>query len=86
MPQGGKDWAYEVPVIQLDRAMRVPRELKERLSGLSKSMVTKLSRNAVDCPVKKRRVSFLECYFCPNFLRRVRGTVYCRGNPLDSDA
>lgn len=79
-----QEWKYEVPVIELQRAMRVPRELTERMKGgISKSMIRKLKRQAVDCPVMGKRVAFLMCYFCPNFVRRVRGIVYCKGEPLE---
>ncbi len=81
---GERDWKYEVPVIELPRAMRVPKEISDLLkNALTKSMARKLKRQAVDCPVKGKRVSFAECYFCPNFLRRIRGVVYCKGEPLD---
>jgi len=77
------DWKYEVPVISLERAMRVPKALSEELKNLpSKKMLRKMKREAVDCPVKGKRVSFIECYLCPNFVRRVRGIVYCRGEEL----
>jgi len=78
-----KDWKYEVEVLELPRAMRVPKEVVESLSpGFSKSTIRKLKRQAVDCPVLQKRVSFIVCYQCPNFVRRVRGIVYCRGEPL----
>lgn len=82
-----RDWKYEVPVIELERAMRVPREFTERIKGgLSKSMIRKLKRQAVECPVLNKRVAFIVCYFCPNFVRRVKGVVYCRGEPLKEKA
>jgi len=77
------DWKYEVSVISLERAMRVPKALSEELKNLpSKKMLRKMKREAVDCPVRGKRVSFVECYLCPNFVRRVRGIVYCRGEEL----
>jgi hypothetical protein len=41
-----------------------------------------MKKEAVDCPVKAKRVSFVECFTCPNFNRRVRGKVGCAGLPL----
>lgn len=79
----GHEWKYEVPIIPLERALRVRRELVEQLRGaLSRKMISKMKKEAVDCPVLDSRVSFLECYNCKNFIRRVRGVVYCRGLPL----
>ncbi len=78
-----RDYRYEVPVEQLPRAMRVPRELSEQLKGaLSKKKISQMKKEAVYCPVLKKKVSFLQCFFCPNFVRRVRGIVYCKGEPL----
>jgi hypothetical protein len=41
-----------------------------------------MKKEAVDCPVKLKVVSFVECFTCPNFNRRVRGKVGCKGLPL----
>lgn len=77
------DYKYEVRVIRLQRALRAPKEVKEKLKGvLGRSSLSKLSKDAVDCPVMGKRVSFLICYVCPNFVRRYRGVVHCRGEPL----
>ncbi len=76
-------WKFEIPVIKLERSMRVPRELTNQLKGiLSRKMISNMKREAIDCPILNKRVSFLQCYFCPNFVRRVRGIVYCRGEKL----
>jgi len=79
-----KDYRYEVPVVKLERAMRIEKTLVEQLEkAVSKKMLSEMKKEAVDCPVLKRRVSFLQCYSCPNFIRRVRGVVYCRGLALE---
>ncbi len=79
-----RDYRYEIPVEKLSRAMRTPRELSEKLKGaLSKKKISQMKKEAVDCPVLGKKVSFLQCFFCPNFVRRVRGIVYCRGEPLE---
>jgi len=78
-----KDWKYEVPVVKLPRAMKVPKSITEQLKGLgSRKFISQLKKEAVDCPVLGKRRSFLECYVCSNFVRRIRGVVYCRGLPL----
>ncbi|RLE61095.1 MAG: hypothetical protein DRJ35_01415 [Thermoprotei archaeon] len=79
-----KDYKYEVPVEKLPRAMRTPKELVKQIEGaLSKKMISNMKKEAVECPVLKKKISFLQCYLCPNFVRRVRGIVYCRGEPLE---
>ncbi len=79
-----KDWKYEIPVIPLEKSMRVPRKLTQELKGiLSSKMIARMKKEAVDCPVLNKRVSFLQCYNCPNFVRRVKGIIYCRGHPID---
>ncbi len=79
-----RDYKYEVHVVKLERAMRVDKSLVEQLEkALSKKMISGMKKEAVECPVLKRQVSFLQCYACPNFVRRVRGVVYCRGLPLE---
>jgi len=78
-----KDWKYEIPVIKLEKAMKVPKEIKEQLKGIgSRKFISQLKKEAVDCPVLNKRLSFLECYVCPNFVRRIRGVVYCKGLEL----
>jgi hypothetical protein len=73
---------YELEVREVGRPVKVPDEAKERLKGLSPKLVSKMRREVVDCPVLGREVPFLQCYFCPNFVRRVKGVVHCRGLPL----
>lgn len=80
------DHKYEVEVVKLERALRVRRELKKKIEDmLGKSTVRKFAKDAVDCPVLGKRVSFIFCYACPNFVRRYRGVVHCRGDPLPPD-
>jgi len=73
---------YVVEVIQLERAPRTPKELQEQLKGLGRKTLARMKKEAVDCPVLGKRVPFLQCYFCKNFIRRVYGKVYCKGLPL----
>jgi len=79
-----KDWKYEINVIKLDKPMKVPKEISKQLKGIgSRKFISQLKREAIDCPVLNRRLSFLECYVCPNFVRRIRGVVYCKGHELE---
>ncbi len=77
---------YEVAVEKLDKALPLPRELNEQvkdaLGNVSRKMLSEMRKEAVQCPVLGRQVPFLQCYTCKNFVRRVRGVVHCRGDPL----
>jgi len=80
------NWKYEISVINLERGIKIDEELRRKMEklrhGLGKKRIAKMKKEAVECPVLKQRVSFLQCFFCPNFLRRVRGVVYCKGKQL----
>lgn len=79
-------YRYEVPVEKLDRPIRVSKELSEQLrealGKVSGKMLNEMKREAVQCPVLGQQVPFLQCYMCKNFVRRVRGVVHCKGEPL----
>ncbi len=78
------DHKYELQVVKLQRAMRVPKDYKEKLKELyGNKVISKFSKDAVDCPVRGERVSFLICMGCPNYVRRFKGYVHCKGEPLD---
>ena len=78
---------YEVKIVRLERALRTKKEVREKVKELlGGSMVKKFSKDAVDCPVHEKRVSFLECYICPTFIRRFKGTVHCRGEPISTSS
>ena len=79
-------YRYEVPVEKLGEPLRVSKELaeqvKEALGSASRKVLSEMRREAVNCPVLGERVPFLQCYVCKNFVRRVRGVVYCKGEEL----
>lgn len=76
---------YTVDVVEVPKAIPVPKEGLEAIKGAVKGRaLAKMKKEAVDCPVKGKRVSFVECFTCPNFNRRVRGQVGCAGLPLVS--
>jgi len=74
---------YAVDIVGVPRAIPVPKEslaaIKDAVKGKG---LARMRREAVDCPVKGKRVSFIECFTCTNFNRRVRGKVGCAGLPL----
>ena len=55
---------------------------KLKIKGVSPKMIKRMKLEAVDCPVLKQEVGFLQCYVCKNFHSRVSGKVYCKGEPL----
>ncbi len=55
---------------------------KLKIKGVSPKMIKRMKLEAVDCPVLKQEVGFLQCYVCKNFHSRVSGQVYCKGEPL----
>jgi hypothetical protein len=74
---------YTVDVLGVPKAIPAAKESLEAIKGAVKGKaLAKMKKEAVDCPVKQKRVSFVECFTCPNFNRRVRGKVGCAGLPL----
>jgi hypothetical protein len=81
--QLGADDKYLVDVFVPPKAIPSPKASLEAIKGAVKGkMLARMKKEGVDCPVKLKKVSFVECFTCPNFNRRVRGKVGCRGLPL----
>jgi len=55
---------------------------KLKIKGVSPKMIKRMKLEAVDCPVLKQEVGFLQCYVCKNFFSRTMGKTYCRGEPF----
>ncbi|MEM4444747.1 MAG: hypothetical protein QXJ21_05245 [Thermofilum sp.] len=79
-------YRYEVAIERLDVPLKVDKELarhvKETLGKVPRKMLSEMEKEAVQCPVLRKQVPFLQCYTCRNFVRRVRGMVHCKGDPL----
>ncbi|OLC86747.1 MAG: hypothetical protein AUJ08_01605 [Thaumarchaeota archaeon 13_1_40CM_3_50_5] len=69
LPEGVK---YVVPIKQVEKPIKMTDQAKTELQ----------SSGAVDCPVLKQDIGFLQCYVCPNYFSRPVGKVYCKGDPL----
>ena len=81
--QLGPDDKYLVDVFAPPKAIPSPKESLEAIKGAVKGkMLAKMKKEAVYCPVKSKKVSFVECFTCSNFNARLRGKVRCRGLPL----
>jgi hypothetical protein len=90
------DIKYLVPIKQVEKSIKVSNEAKQelqsvgmmdekgklKLKGISPKMLKRMKMEAVDCPVLKSEIGFIQCYVCKNFHSRVTGKVYCRGEPL----
>ena len=85
--QMGPDDRYLVDIFVPPKAIPSPKDALEALKGSVKGkMLARMKKEAVDCPVKTKKVSFVECFTCPNFNARLRGKVRCRGLPLTPQA
>ncbi len=74
---------YTVKIYKKEKAARISKEIQQNLKGvLSPKKIKQMKFEAVDCPVLEREAPFLECFVCPNHLRRFVGEVHCAGNPL----
>ena len=87
---------YLVPIKQVEKSIKVTNEAKQelqsvgimdekgklKLKGISPKMLKRMKMEAVDCPVLKSEIGFIQCYVCRNFHSRITGKVYCRGEPL----
>jgi len=83
--QLGPEDKYLVDVFAPPKAIPTSKESVEALKGAVKGkMLARMKKEAVDCPVKLKKVSFVECFTCPNFNARLRGKVRCRGLPLST--
>jgi hypothetical protein len=90
------DFKYLVPVKQVGKSIKLTNEAKQelqnvgmmdekgklKLKGVSPKMLKRMKLEAVDCPVLKDEVGFVQCYVCKNFHSRITGQVYCKGEPF----
>jgi hypothetical protein len=93
LPEGVK---FVVPIKPVEKPVKITDKAKAELQasgmmdekgklkikGVSPKMLKRMKLEAVDCPVLKQEVGFLQCYVCRNFHSRVTGQVYCKGDPL----
>ena len=78
---------YVVEVTIPEKSPPTPKQFVQGLKGVvSGKQLARMKKEAVDCPVLAKPVSFAQCFACPNFIRRVKGRVDCRGFPLSSSA
>ncbi len=73
---------FKVAIKTLDRGLPTSEEALEGLKGLGSKTLKRMRKEAVDCPVREKTISFIECFACKNFIHRVKGVVGCRGEAL----
>ena len=87
---------YEVTIITATKPHKLPDNVKDelktsglmdekgklKLKGVSPKMLKRMKEEAVECPVLKSEVGFVQCFVCPNFQSRIVGKVLCKGEPL----
>jgi len=74
---------FVVEVAVPEKPPPTPKQHVQDLKGVvSGKQLARMKKEAVDCPVLRKTVSFAQCFACPNFIRRVKGKVDCRGFPL----
>ena len=87
---------YIVPIKAVEKGIKLTNEAnaelqsigmmddkgKLKLKGVSPKMLKRMKLEAVDCPVLKQEIGFVQCYVCKNFNSRITGEVNCRGDPL----
>jgi hypothetical protein len=78
---------YVVEVTVPQKSPQTPKQYVQDLKGVvGGKQLARMKKEAVDCPVLSKAVSFAQCFACPNFIRRVKGKVDCRGFPLPDSA
>lgn len=92
----GLETKYLVPVKTVEKSIKLTDEAKAelqgigmmddkgklKLKGVSPKMLKRMKLEAVDCPVLKTEIGFIQCYVCKNFHSRISGKVYCKGEPF----
>lgn len=74
---------YVVEIFTPEKPPPTPKQYVQDLKGVAGGkQIARMKKEAVACPVLNKTVSFVQCFACPNFIRRVKGKVDCRGMPL----
>jgi len=74
------DDKHTVDVLDAPNAIPVPKASLEAIRcGVKGKALERMMREAVDCPVMAKGVSFVACFTWSNFNRRIKGKVSCAG-------
>jgi len=82
-----KEYKYIIDINKVSTKVRFPKEvLKELKKSIKGNFLKNMKSETVICPLIGKSISFLYCYGkCSNFVRRVRGKLYCKGLPVQID-
>ncbi len=76
---------YVVEIFSPEKPPPTAKQYVNELKGVAGGkQIARMKKEAVACPVLNKTVSFVQCFGCPNFIRRVKGKVDCRGLPLST--
>lgn len=76
---------FVVDIFNPEKPPMTPKQYVADLKGVaSGKQIARMKKEAVACPVLEKTVSFVQCFACSNFLRRVKGKVDCKGLPLST--
>ncbi len=76
---------YVVEIFSTEKPPPTAKQYVDELKGVAGGkQIARMKKEAVACPVLNKTVSFVQCFACPNFIRRVKGKVDCRGLPLST--
>jgi len=76
---------YLVEIFSPEKPPPTPKQYIDELKGVAGGkQIARMKKEAVNCPVLNKSVSFVQCFACPNFIRRIKGKVDCRGLPLQT--
>lgn len=76
---------FHVVIKPVERGLPTSKEAMESLKGLGGKTISRMRREAVDCPVRARPTPFIECFACSGFIRRAHGIVDCEGLPRKAE-
>ncbi|MEM3670766.1 MAG: hypothetical protein QW767_03375 [Thermoprotei archaeon] len=70
----------QIPVYTVDKVFPVDKELVKQLREMkiSRGFLNSMKSQAVNCPMVGGESPAIKCLACQYFVRRVKGTVYCK--------
>src|SRR5438034_6294753 len=76
---------FVVEIFSPEKPPPTAKQYVDELKGVAGGkQISKMKKEAVACPALNKTVSFVQCFACPNFIRRVKRKVDCRGLPLST--
>ena len=77
------DVKHTVEIKPSSTRIKVPKEKVDSLKGIvGGKTLARMKKESVECPVTMTTRSFIECFRCGNFVRRIKGQVHCSGQQV----